>query len=122
MSRKIVVRQARAEDFEAFVTVASRPTVRAWVGELDGDPVIVGGVARGADGRWYAFFDIRDEARFAKKTIVKAARDFFARLDVRYVYAMIDEREKNARAWTERLGFRPDPHSTHLVRWENARS
>lgn len=121
--RTVEVRKARPEDFEAFyLHEESMPTVRAWVGLLDDWPVMIGGVARGQEGRWYAFFDIKEDGRFAKKTIVRAAREFFENLDAKYVYAMIDDREKNARKWAERLGFKQDPHSTQFVRWENTRS
>lgn len=113
----MTVRPATAEDIRAFHPKMG-PTARAWAGVMDGEVVALGGVVRGGDGRWYAFFDLKDKARRAKKTIVKSTRDFFESLNVKYVYAMIDEREKNARAWTERIGFRQDPHSKQFVRWE----
>lgn len=90
--------------------------MRAWTGELDGEPVAMGGVLRGQDGRWYVFFDVKPEGRKFKKTIMKSAKRFFEQLDVKYAYAIPDPKEKNALKWMTKLGFKP--HDT-MMRWEN---
>lgn len=113
---------ATDDDLDFFSRGQEWPTVRAWVAKLDGVPVALFGLARAVDARWYAFFDITDAARPYKMTIVKTARmvmDEAQRMGLRYVYAVPDDREPLAMRWMQTLGFRPDPRSHILMRWEN---
>lgn len=116
------VEPATQEDIHAFAQDASAPTMKAWVGKVDGKPVALFGLARNMDGRWWAFFDITDEARPYKVTIVKTARtvmDEARKMGLRFVYAFPDPKEPMAVRWMERLGFERDPRSGLLMRWQN---
>lgn len=122
----IVIRDLRPDDMEAFhgPERPSSPSMRAWVAEKDGEVRVIGGIARALDSRWYAFLDVRQDDEFARShqiLIGRFARMFIDQLDslgVKYVYALVDQREKNAFNWMERLGFHVDPRSGSLMRWK----
>lgn len=98
------------------------PTMRAWVANVEGEAVALFGLARGADARWYAFFDITDKARPHKKTIVRTGKMLMEetrKMGLRYVYAKPDPEEKLAARWLRSLGFEVDPRSGALMRWKN---
>lgn len=100
------------------------PTMRAWVGKVEGEPIALFGLARGADARWYAFFDITDKARPHKKAIVRTGKmlmDEARKMGLRYVYAFPDPREPLAERWLQSLGFEFDPRSDARMRWTNGR-
>jgi hypothetical protein len=116
------IEKATKEDVEFFSNDAPKPTMKAFVAKKDGKPIALFGLARELDGRWYAFFDITDEARPYKVTIAKTARkimDEARKMGLRFVYAVPDEEEPMARKWLERLGFKTDKRSGVLMRWEN---
>lgn len=102
---------------------AEYPSMKAWAGKVDGKPVALGGLARDAEGRWIAFFDITDEARAYKRAIVRTGRLVMQearKMNLRFVYAMPDCEEPLALKWLGRLGFEPDPRSGGvLMRWKN---
>lgn len=115
----LFVRAASREDIDAFSDMASKPTVRAIVGEIDGRIVALGGIAL-SKGRWFAFVDLLAEARPYKMTIMRAARRFFAeasRSGIKYIYAEASPCEPRAVAWMTSLGFSLDPRSQHFYRW-----
>jgi len=126
----IVIRDAKREDMDAFhgVDRPSDPTIRAWVGEKDGEVMVIGGLARGPDARWFAFFDITEKGSFAREhqiLIGRFARQFvsqFDRLGHKYIYATVDQSEENAVNWMERLGFHLDPRTQKLMRWKKGES
>lgn len=118
----VSIEPATPEDIKLFARDEGHPTLRAWVGKEDGETIALGGLAREADGRWYAFFDITDKARPHKKQIVRTAKmvmDEARIMGLRYVYAQPDENEPMAIRWMKSLGFDHDPRSGTLMRWTN---
>lgn len=119
---KVEIGPAGPEDI-AYFARGDWPTMRAWVGKEDGEPIALFGFSRNTDARWVAFFDITDKARRHKKLIVKTGRmlmDEARRMGLRYVYAQPDENEIMARRWMRTLGFAEDPRTGgHLMRWVN---
>jgi hypothetical protein len=116
---KLTVRPATREDIAAFSDLANKPTVRAWIGELDGAIISMGGIAL-VKGRWIAFVDLTEAARPYKMTIARTAIRFLeaARRDgIRFIYAEMDVKEKSAERWVHSLGFSLDPRSQYLFRW-----
>lgn len=86
-----------------------RPTVKAWIGEVDGRIIGMGGLAF-VDGRWIAFCDLTDEARPYKVSIVKAGRAVMEearRAGHKFIYAETDDKEPMAKRWLESLGYQP---------------
>lgn len=114
-----VIRPATRKDIEAYSDMKNKPTIVAWVGDLDGRIIAIGGVAL-FHGRWIAFLDLTEEARRYKVSIAKAARTLFAWADqhgVKYIYADADKKEPKAIAWLHRLGFELDHRTNYLYRW-----
>lgn len=115
----VTVRPATRADIDAFSDMANKPSVRAWCAELDGRIVGLGGLAL-IGGRWFAFCDLREEARPYKMTLMRTARRLFAqarRDGIRFIYAQVDDTEPGAVAWLESLGFEFDVRSDCLYRW-----
>lgn len=115
----VVVRQATPAELAALAPGDDRPTVTAWVGEVDGRIVGFGGLAF-KQGRWIAFCELSEDARRHKRAIVRAGRnviDEARRAGHRFVYAEADGNEPMARRWLESLGFQPD-NKTGLYRWQ----
>lgn len=118
MSR-IIIRNATAEDINAYSAMAEKPTIKAMALIVDGEVLGLGGVAMIA-GRWLGFVDLKDEARQYKTTIARAAIRFLADLrrdGVRYIYVQRDESEPRAGIWLASLGFETDSRTPHLLRW-----
>jgi N-acetylglutamate synthase-like GNAT family acetyltransferase len=114
---KPIIRKATKKDLEDFADFKGvkyvTQTVRAWVGEVDGEVLGMGGFAR-HQGRWVAFCDLKDEARKYKVTIVKMAQMILReadRMGIKFAYATVDAEEANAIRWMETLGFQPDLRS-----------
>ena len=119
-----VIRRARRGDLMEYFDgdMENEPSVQAWVGEKDGEILVVGGIARGGDGRWYGFFDIKDGGRCYNILIARWARDcmaLFKKQGVKYIYVALDKDERNAARWLKRLGFHVDPRSLKMHRWKN---
>jgi N-acetylglutamate synthase-like GNAT family acetyltransferase len=121
---KPVIRKATKQDIDEFADSINVPrasqTVRAWVGEVDGEVLGIGGFAR-HQGRWIAFCDLKDKARTYKMTIVKTARmimDEAQKSGIKFAYATVDPEEANAVRWMESMGFERDPRSGVLMRWK----
>jgi N-acetylglutamate synthase-like GNAT family acetyltransferase len=113
------VRPATREDIEAFSDLPMKPTLRAWVGEVDGRIIALGGFAL-ANGRWFGFCDLKDEARQYKMTIARAGKRIIAeakKQGIKFVYAEADRDEPGAVRWLSSLGFSIDPRTTFLYRW-----
>jgi len=116
-----IVRPATREDIEAFSDMQNKPTVKAWVGEVDGRVVALGGFALQA-GRWVAFCDLTEEARLHKMTLMRTGKrvmDEAKKMGIRYIYAEASPQEVGAVRWLESLGFKLDPRSVYLYRWES---
>ena len=115
----VIIRPATREDLEAFSDMPNKPSIRAWVGELDGRIIGIGGLAL-AKGRWFGFCDLTEEARSYKMTIMRTAKRVLAearRDGIRFIYAEASPHEPRAVAWLTSLGFSLDPRSEHFYRW-----
>lgn len=113
------VREATREDIDRFYAMDEKPTMRAWVVELDGEIVGFCGLAR-AKGRWVAFSDMKDALRPFKKVILKTGLLMMReakRAGIRYVYSEPNPEEPNAKRFLRALGFDIDPRSPALFRW-----
>jgi len=122
MKPEPTIEPATPEDIGKFSMGQGWPTMRAWVGRLEGEPIALFGLARGTDARWYAFFDITDKARPFKKAIVRTGKMLMEEarnMGLRYVYAQADEEEALAVRWLKSLGFEIDPRSQALMRWKS---
>lgn len=94
-------------------------TVTAFVGELDGKPIGIGGLVH-MNGYVFAFLDVGEVARKHKFAMVRTARKFIkdARDEgYRYIFAACDTREKNAPKLLASLGFIPMEDGTDNWRW-----
>ena len=115
----MIIRTATRDDIEAFSKLRNKPTIMAWVGDIDGRIVGIAGFAR-VHGRWYGFCDMREEARPYKMTIARAAKRAMQdakRHGIKFIYAKNDPKELGAERWLTSLGFRIDPRSQQLYRW-----
>lgn len=105
---KVTVRPATRDDLLRYSGEERLgPTATAFIGEIDGEPVGIGGLAYRA-GRVYAFCDLKPEAKQHPKAlhaaalaVIKLARD----LRHRFVFAEMDLSEPTAPRWLARLGF-----------------
>ena len=116
----LVIRPATRTDIEAFSDMPDKPTIRAYVAEMDGKVIGMGGAAL-AKGRWYAFADLPEEIRPYKMTIMRNARRFLEQMrrdGIRFIYAEASPVEPKAVAWLTSLGFEVDQRSGgRLYRW-----
>lgn len=115
------VRPATREDIEKFSDMPAKPTAKAWAGELDGRLIALAGFAM-QNGRWVAFCDLTEDARPHKMTIMRTAKRIMKEakaMGIRYLYAEASPHEENAVRWLTSLGFRLDPRSAYLYRWES---
>ena len=120
MLPRLTIRRATREDIEAFSSQPNKPTLKAWVGEVDGEIIGIGGLAF-AHGRWFAFCDVTEEARKYKIGIMRLAKHIMADAQaqgIRYIYADADKNEPKAVAWMTSLGFEIDPRSNRYYRWK----
>jgi hypothetical protein len=104
-----VIREATEGDLKRYFPDMSIPTSRAWVGELDGEIVVVGGWAFQQE-RWYVFFDTKPSGRKYKLAIAITAARILKKADeggIKRLYAACDRTEKTAVSWLEFLGFKP---------------
>lgn len=131
-SGKVIRRPATRQDIEAFARATDTPvtpTAKAWVGEVDGKVVALGGFARGADGRWIGFVDITKEGRelleknmYVRAALIRAAVEGLRearKAGFRFVYAKADMDQKRADELLMKLGFGPDPRTGYLFRWSS---
>jgi hypothetical protein len=124
---QVISRPATREDIVAFSAVVKWPTAKAWIAEIDGEVVALGGFAI-MRGRYIGFLDVTENGReyLEKSLMVKAAmiRAMMGgmreakRMGVRYVYAQADTQFPKARELLERMGFHVDPRSPELHRWK----
>lgn len=115
----MIVRPATKEDIEAYSDLHDKPTIKAWVGEVDGEVVGISGLAL-HQGRWFIFCDLKDEAKKYPITIARNAHrvmDEVRKMGIKFVYAQIDLGEPRSIAWLGTLGFEPDPRVKYLYRW-----
>lgn len=117
------LRPATAADFIAFAGAPPKMLTRAYVAELDGRVLAVGGLYYDS-GVAFAFCEISDEMRTHRKAIMRGARlvmDVVIRTMGTPVYAICSRREPNAPAFLTRLGFEPAGMTGlgELYRWCN---
>lgn len=115
-----IIRHATREDIEAYSTIPNKPTLLAWVADLDGQLLGIGGF-HFTQGRWFGFCDLKSDMRRYKLSIARAGRMIMAeakRQGIRFVYADADLNEANSVRWLCSLGFRLDPRSEYLYRWD----
>ena len=117
---QLIIRPATAADIEAFSTMTDTPSIRGYVGEIDGRIIGMGGLAF-ARGWWFAFCNLTEEARAHKMAIMRTAKRILAearRDGIRFVYVERDPQEPRADVWLASLGFHLDPRSQHYFRWD----
>ena len=124
---KITVRPANSQDIATFSGEMKAPTLRGWVGEIDGEMVALGGLAF-RDGRWIAFMDVTSEGRQllqesmqVRKALIRTARmvmDEARKQGVRFVYAGAEMQYPLADKMLERIGFNEDPRAEHFYVWK----
>lgn len=114
------IRPATMSDAKTFFGEGKKfPTMKAWVGEVDGKiEVFAGYMLRG--GQWFAFCDITDKGRPYKFPIarqsfksIKQMRD----MGVSYIQAVINKDEPRAAEWMTALGFRKDQSRAGYYVW-----
>lgn len=113
------VRRATKEDIDAFSDMTGKPTLKAYVGEIDGRIVALAGLALDK-GRWIAFCDLHEDARPFRMTIARTAKRIMAEArasGVRFIYANMDKDEPGACRWLQSLGFAIDHRIPNLYRW-----
>ena len=105
----IVIRQATEADVRHFANGGPLPTVRALVGEKDGELLAIGGyryVNFGRLMRQVLFFDIKPEGRKYKRAMLRGIKLL---LDMRRgpVVAICNGDEPGAPALMKRMGMEP---------------
>jgi len=124
---QVVRRPASRADILAFSSVVKWPTAKAWIGEIDGEAVALGGLAL-MKGRWIAFLDVTDKGRDylgkslgVKVALIRAIHEGLAEakaMGVRFLYAEADTQFPKACEMIEKMGFHLDPRSNYLYRWK----
>lgn len=125
---QVVSRPATKEDLEKFTSEVKWPTAKAWIGEIDGEPVAIGGIAF-FNKRWVGFLDITEKGReYLKKSLmvkvalirvmVEGLREA-KKMNVRYIYTWADLDHDGAEELLERMGFHKDPRNIKLWRWKS---
>jgi len=107
---KPVIRPATADDLARFRPGETWPTVKATVGEVDGAPVAIGGLAF-VGGRVIAFLEMDDGARPYKLSLFREMTRIMNEAKasgLRLIYATPDPNEPTAEALLTRLGFSRD--------------
>ena len=126
MRGQVVSRPATREDILAFSAVVKWPTAKAWVGEIDGEVVSLGGFAL-IRGRWIGFLDVTEKGREylgknlgVKVALIRVMSDALRearRMGIKYIYAEADTQFPKAAELLLRMGFHLDPRSKQLYRW-----
>lgn len=108
-------RPATDADIAAFYGKPHSRTMRAWVMELAGRPIALGGVAYHRGRPWDMFSDIRPEAKKYPLAIVKAARSVLRSLNCPVV-TMAGEEHAHSERLLLMLGFKALGHRG--FRWD----
>jgi hypothetical protein len=124
---QVTVRPAHKEDITTFAGELKAPTLRGWVGEVDGKVMALGGLAI-VGGRHIAFLDVTDEGRnllksslHVRKALIRTARmvmEDARNRGVRFAFAEAEMKYQLADKMLEHLGFKPDPRAPDLYRWK----
>lgn len=116
----VTIRQATREDIECYLEQHQKFTIKAMVGELDGEIIAFGGAVL-HKGRWLGFFDLTEKSRPYRMHIMRGAKRFLAMMrkdGVKYIYVEAEPTEPKAKMWLHSLGFEQDPRTQHLYRWK----
>lgn len=106
----VVFRPATSRDFVEFASSLPPHRVRAFVGEIDGVTLGIGGLAYLPNGSVLAFCDLKEEARRYPVALHRAGREtlrFAAELGIRKILATADNLQPAAERWLLRIGFVP---------------
>lgn len=110
MADQPVIRPATRDDIDRFRgEYELGPSVKALVGDLNGELIALGGLAY-CGGKVVAFLDLKPEARKFKKSMHQAALMVMEMAKAgghRFVYANAEPGEPTAERWLTRLGFVP---------------
>lgn len=107
MSR-VIIRPATLSDFVAFRGEPPLWRTRAWVGELDGKVIGMGGVAYPKDSKMPVIWaEFGSDAYRHGKTLFKSAQAFMRNVSEPQVACVADHTIEASRRFAERLGFRP---------------
>ena len=122
-SGTIIRRPASKADIERFAEMTDTPlwpTAKAWVGELDGEIVALGGFAL-VQGRWIGFVDVTKRGRKLLEDNMYVRAQFMRAMimglremktaGARFVYVEADTDQRQAEEVIRKLGFEPDPRS-----------
>ena len=127
---QVEIRPATRDDLrdfsEKFSKLDKLPTTQAWVGEINGEAVAIGGFAY-VYGRVIGFIDITKAGRgyleknfFVKVAFFKLAKqtlDKAREQGIRFIYSEADMTYPKADELLQRLGFEKDPRTQYLYRW-----
>jgi N-acetylglutamate synthase-like GNAT family acetyltransferase len=105
---KPVVRRATLEDLKEVWPGEVIPSGKFWLGEIEGEIVAVGGLARSSVGRWQLFCDLSDPAReypIHLARMGKRVMDDWNRTGRKTLFAVQDKEEPTANRWLLSLGF-----------------
>ena len=103
----LVIRPATKADLDTFYAGQPRPTISAYVGDLDGKIVGIGGLAY-VYGRVNIFCDLTKDARRFKIAMHRIGLMLMQQAMAdghRFVYADADMNEPTSDRWLRRLGF-----------------
>ena len=128
---RVLVRPATPEDIASTAlayNMRSIPTMKAWVGEVDGVRVGVGGIWLLA-GRWILFIDITAHGRallgknlYVRAALVRAAVTALReakRIGIRFVYASAEQPYPRSEDLLLKLGFAVDHRAPGWYRWSS---
>lgn len=87
----------------------NQPTVKGKAAILDDEVIGVGGLAHVA-GHWFAFTDLKPEAKRYKVFLHRTVSRYLAGQRGRHkrIFASEDGKEPTAEKWLSRLGFKPE--------------
>lgn len=108
MSAKVTIRPAKADDFLRFTGNTPPYRNHAWVGELDGQILGMGGICYPPGATVPVMWaDFSEEGRRHAVTLHRAGREVLARFTARYrrLACVADATVPASRRWLERLGF-----------------
>ena len=124
---KVTIREANSQDITTFAGEMKAPTLRGWVGEIDGNTVALGGLAF-QNARWVAFLNVTPEGRQllqtsmqVRKALIQTARMVMneaRKQGVRFVYAGAEMKYPLADKMLERIGFKPDSRAEQFYVWK----
>ncbi|QKJ88014.1 hypothetical protein PMPD1_3081 [Paramixta manurensis] len=116
------VRIATSQDVAFFYADEERPkvAVRAVIGEVDGNPVVLGGVAH-SRGAFVAFMNMKPGAQSHARLIMQATRKAADEIFTKYrapIYAYKEEGLESADRYLRHIGFIPLEDGGEVYIWQ----